>query len=514
MSTDTISAGRHDTLRHRHTGPAALERMRSAARRVPRPLALLILVGALQALAWNLALPDFQGPDESGHFAYIQHFAETGSFPSATAGTSPNSGEVSTELLWLNLEPTLGDLGGKPAWTSADLKLWRAQDGALPASSRADGLGPNPIAKNPPLYYVVMAAPYRVFIWLALPARVFVLRLFNALFYLATIVLTWLLAGEVFGRVRWKQVLAAGVVALEPQLAFMSAVINADTLLATLMTAVLYSSVRLVNRGPTVRRVLATSGLTAATLLTHGRGLAAVPVLVTALAVSLIRHRTPLLDGLRRVAGAAATVGAALIAYVLFGKGGSGGLYGGQVSELNSGAGFNVRQFLSSVYQFYFPRLPSMQPRLGPEYGYKQVFIETFFGTFGSLEVAFKQRVYDVLQVLSAVGLVGLYTAIVARRRALLRAWPVVLVMLSLLVTTLFFLHYVSYQALLGDNATDPLIVGRYLLPMVSLFGLAIVFTVGTLPRRIAPLVGGAILALGLLLSLAGIGITAARFYA
>ncbi len=58
------------------------------------------------------------------------------------------------------------------------------------------------------------------------------------------------------------------------------------------------------------------------------------------------------------------------------------------------------------------------------------------------------------------------------------------------------------------------MIVGRYLLPMVSLFGLAIVFTVGTLPRRIAPLVGGAILALGLLLSLAGIGITAARFYA
>jgi hypothetical protein len=295
----------------------------------------------------------------------------------------------------------------------------------------------------------------------------------------------------------------------------MSAVINADNLLIALTTAVLFAALRLVRRGPSVARVLAASGLTAAALLTHGRGLVTVPVLATALVASFVVHRPNLRESLAHTATAVATVGAGFLAYVLFGRaGGGGGLYGGQVSELNSGTSFNLRQFISSIYQFYFPRLPGLRPRIGPEYGYRQVYIDTFYGTFGSLEVTFKATVYDALQVLSALGLIGLYTAVVARWRRLWRSWPVVLVMLSLLVTTIFFLHYVSYRALLGNGGTDPLIVGRYLLPMVSLFGLAIVFTVGSLPRRVGPLVGAAILAAGVLLSLTGIGITMTRFYA
>ena len=85
--------------------------------------------------------------------------------------------------------------------------------------------------------------------------------------------------------------------------------------------------------------------------------------------------------------------------------------------------------------------------------------------------------------------------------------------MLSLLVTLLLMLHYVSYRALLSNGGTDPLIVGRYLLPMVSLFGLAIAFTVGSLPKRAGPFLGAVILSIGTLLAVGGIGITAARFY-
>jgi hypothetical protein len=218
---------------------------------------------------------------------------------------------------------------------------------------------------------------------------------------------------------------------------------------------------------------------------------------------------------LRRGLAALGTLGVAFLAYLTLGRAtGSGSVYGGQVGELNAGTGFNVRQFLSSIYQFYFPKLASLQPRIGPAYGYRQVFIETFYGTFGSLEVVFKARIYDALQVFSALGLVGVYTACMTRWRALRRQWSLVLVMLTLLVTTLFFLHYVSYRALLGNGGSDPLIVGRYLLPMISLCGLAVAFTVGSLPRRAAPFVAAVILAAGILLSLTGIGITAARFYA
>jgi hypothetical protein len=492
---------------------AIATRARRTARRVPLALALILLVGALQALAWDLALPAFQGPDEASHFAYVQYLAETGRLPSSTTGGTPDSSEVQSALSTLNLNPTTGNLSARPAWSSADLSLWRAAEGTLGAGSRANGAGPNPIAKNPPLYYAVMAIPYRLFVWLPLLERLFVLRLFNALCYLATIALTWLIAAEVFGRVRWKQALAAGAVALEPQLAFMSAVVNADNLLIALTTGLLLAALRLVRRGPTMARVLTCAVLASAAVLTHGRGLVTLPVLATAYAVAWLRFRPAPRDALARGAAAASMVGGAFAAYTLLGRSSGGSLYGGQVSELNNG-GFNVRQFLSSIYQFYFPRLPSLHPRIGPEYGYRQVFVNTFYATFGSLEVTFKQHVYDALQVLSALGIVGFYTACVTRWRRLAHGWPTVVLMLVLALTTLFFLHYVSYRALLGNGGSDPLIVGRYLLPMVSLFGLAIAFTAGSLPRRAGPLLGAAILSLGVLLSLGGIAITAVRFYA
>jgi hypothetical protein len=249
-------------------------------------------------------------------------------------------------------------------------------------------------------------------------------------------------------------------------------------------------------------------------VLTHGRGLVTLPVLAVALVAAWIRHRPALKDTLTRGATAVTTVGVAFVAYALFGRAaGSRSLYGGQVTELNSGGGFSLRQFLSSIYQFYFPRLRALRPRIGPEYGYRQVFIESFYGVFGSLEVKFKDRFYDALQVLSALGLLGLNVAVVIRRRRLWESWPVVVVMVSLLLTSVLFLHYVSYRALLGNGGSDPLITGRYLLPIVSLFGLAIAFTVGALPRRLGPLAGATVLAVGVLLSLAGIGITMTRFY-
>jgi hypothetical protein len=488
--------------------------LRRAAARIPHPLALILLLAALQSVAWDISVPAFQGPDEDAQFAYLQHFAETGSIPSATTGRASNSTEEQEALIWLNLFPLRGNVLTRPAWSSADLRAWHRLERSMPSGSRANGDGPNPQASNPPLYYALMAVPYRLFVWLPLLKRLFVLRLFSALFYLGTIALTWALAGEVFGRVRWKQTLATGAVALQPKLAFMSAVISADNLLILAITGFLLATLRLVRRGPSMGRVLAASALAAAAVLTQGRGLVTVPVLIVALVVAWIRHRPGTGATLRRGAASAATVVGALGAYALFVRASNGSApFGGQVSALNSGA-FNVGQFLSSIYQFYFPRLPGMAARIGPAYGYRQVFIDTFYGAYGWIEVTLSSPFETALQVLSAVGLVGLATACVVNWRRLRRSWPVVVVMLVLLLTSLGLLHYVSYRALLNNGGSDPLITGRYLLPLVSLFGLAIAFTVGSLPRRIGPLVGAVILAVGVLLSFDAIGITMARFYA
>jgi 4-amino-4-deoxy-L-arabinose transferase-like glycosyltransferase len=481
---------------------------------LPRPLALILVLAALESVAWDLATPAFQGPDEDAQFAYLQYFAETGNIPSSTTGAAPNSTEEQTALIWLNLFPLRGDLNAKPAWSSADLAAWHRIERAMPTGSRANGAGPNPQAVNPPLYYALMAIPYRLFIWLPLLKRLFLLRLISALCFLGTIALTWKLAGELFRRVRWKQTLAAGVVALQPKLASMSGVISADNLLVLTVTGFLLAAVRLVQRGPSRGRVLAASVLAVAAVLTQARGLVTLPVLAVALAVAWVRHRPPARERMLWAGAAVATIACALGAYALFAKANNGSsLFGGEVTQINSGH-FSLSQFLSSVYQFYFQPLPGLQPRVGPAYGYQQVFIETFYGGYGWLEVNLPDRIDAALQVLSAVGLVGLYTACIVGWRRLRRSWPPVVVMLALLVTSLGFLHYVSYRALLGNGGSDPLITGRYLLPMISLFALAIVFTVSSLPRRAGPLAGAVVLAIGVLLSLDAIGITMARFYA
>jgi hypothetical protein len=212
---------------------------------------------------------------------------------------------------------------------------------------------------------------------------------------------------------------------------------------------------------------------------------------------------------------AAAPAGAAFLAYVVFGRGaGSSAVYGGQVTALTGSAGFKLSQFLSTFWNFYLGKFLSLHENIGPSWGYRQVFIEQFYGAFGSLEVAFHKGANDVMQALSAVGLLGLFAALVARWRQLRRAWPVVAVMLALLLTMVVFLHYVNYRSLLNDGGTSVLLVGRYLLPMVSLFGLAIAFTAGALPRRFGPVAAAVILGIGVVVSLTGIGFTMVRFNA
>ena len=63
-------------------------------------------------------------------------------------------------------------------------------------------------------------------------------------------------------------------------------------------------------------------------------------------------------------------------------------------------------------------------------------------------------------------------------------------------------------------NPVDPIIVGRYLQPLVALMAVAIAFVVGTMPRRIGPVVAAMILGGFFLLELGGLGLSLSRFYA
>ena len=135
----------------------------------------------------------------------------------------------------------------------------------------------------------------------------------------------------------------------------------------------------------------------------------------------------------------------------------------------------------------------------------------TFFGSFGSLEVIYPGWVIDLIQVAAALGLAALGAAVLLRSESVVRQWRLVAVAAATFLSFMAVLHITAYGALLGGGM-DPLITGRYLLPCVALYALAATWTVTSLTRRAGPWIASALLAVSILATFAGVGLTAWRF--
>jgi hypothetical protein len=110
-------------------------------------------------------------------------------------------------------------------------------------------------------------------------------------------------------------------------------------------------------------------------------------------------------------------------------------------------------------------------------------------------------------------GAAALLVVLWIRREAVRRSWDVLIVMATMAAALLFVLHFVAYRDMLGQPG-DPVLVGRYVLPLVSLWALGIATVASALPRRFAIGFAATIAVTGVLLQLTGLGLTLTRFYA
>jgi 4-amino-4-deoxy-L-arabinose transferase-like glycosyltransferase len=493
----------------RAAAASALRRLRG----VPVPLRLILAVAALEVVCWVAAAPPWEGPDESAHFAYVQHYAEIGdapirNFPKIGAGSE--STQQGTAEMWFNLRPTVGQYGSRPFFTPADKSSWNRIEKAFPQANRADGYGPNSQAQNPPAYYIYESAPYKVVGAHHLLTTTFWMRIWSGVLFVLSVLFTWLAAGELFGRRRSLQALAAAAVALLPQLAYMGSIVNADVALTAIWCCFTWLALRLLKRGPSAITIIPVALVVALSIVTHGRGLPLAAPGLLALILTFVRHRR-----FNPATLIPAAIGIAIVLVALryafhVTRASGGSAYGGEARFV--AGGFTLKGFLSYVWQFYFPRLPGMAPKIGPAYGFDQVFIFSFFGAFGSLEIGFPSWVYDWLHAAELIGVVALLAALWVKRRAVLANWDVLLVLASMFGALLFVLHFVAYRDMLGQPG-DPVLVGRYFLPLVSLWALGIATVASALPRRAAIGFGAVIAAAGVLLQLSGLGLTVTRFY-
>jgi len=491
-----------------------LSRLAASLRGVPAPLALLLLAGAVLSAAWSVAMAPLQGFDEAEHVAYVLHLAETGEPPQAEAGGRTYTEAQAGALGPLGYGRTIANPEAKPPFHEFEEQSFRAYERLLPPGDPASGEGPNPLGKNPPLYYAYEAIPYRMAKALGggFFGQLALMRLWSGLLFLGTIAFAWLLAGEVFRRTL-PRATATGFVALHPLAGYITGIVNTDGMLMLWWTAFLWLALRLNRLGPSPGRVGLLAAAAAASVLTHGRGLAILPVLAVVLGVVWLRHRPGLRTAGLSAAAALGCVAAALVVLrASTGAAGGGALYGGEVN-LGATSRFSVRQLISQTWQFYLPRLRVMEPRLGPDYGFGQVWVETYFGGFASYDVAYPRWIYDVVSVSLVGALVASVVLLVRRGAELVRArWDQLVILLAAFGGCLGFLHVASYRALV-NGSMDPLVTGRYLLPITGVLAVAAGALVAAAGRR-GPYLAGTLLVALLTLSLAGLGLGLERFYA
>jgi 4-amino-4-deoxy-L-arabinose transferase-like glycosyltransferase len=476
-------------------------------RGVPRPLALLLAVAALLTVAWTFTVAPLQGPDEPAHFNYAQHLATTGHKPTVSTGNAPDSTQTFQARVLFNLSQLAGVADARPAWSKLEERRFDDTLKSLGPDAAKDGKGPNALAKNPPLYYAMEAIPYYVGSIGSFWDRLTLMRLSSGVLFLISIVFTWLIASELFART-WPRLIAAGCFALLHQMTALSGTINADNLLIAIWTAFLYVALRLVRHGPTVRRIFALCLLAGGSLLTHGRGTSILVPLLFVLVVAVVRARPGLVQAARWLAPGLLTLLAIALVYQFL-LAPSGGAYGGEVST--HGGSLTPAGFINTTWQFFLPRLPFMSESIGNGYGYRQMYIEAFFGRFATLEVGYPKLVYDLIQALVFIGLCGLVAAIAGRWGTVRARWPEVTTVAVTAISMIGLLHLASYRALVISD--DPLITGRYLLPIGAVFGVVVAFVLTSLRPRASALAGTFVLTGLLALNLAGLMLSFARFY-
>jgi hypothetical protein len=509
MSTSGGAIERGSAGPEQTTLPVRAARLSSVWRAVPRPLLAMLAIALIEGFAWIVVLPPLQGPDEISHFAYVQKIAETGSIPWHTSSHEPlHPGHAySTEVEVAGLCSGLSSLERNPAArapaSSIDEDVCFGELNRLPQSARSDG-GFTSAFKNPPLYYLYETVPYLVFRGSTFFTRSFAMRLANLPLMLALVVFTWLLAGELLlGLPRGPalRVLATAAVVLNPQLMMMTATINPDLPLAALWTAGLWLSVVIVRHGLTRARVAWLVAVCALAAFTQGRGLPLVLPGALAIAVAAWRVRRP---GPRLAGVIAALCGLAVLAggYVL--------LHHTLRGEVTLG---RTEGFLSYLWQFYLPKLGFMAPTIHQGYGIRQVFIDRFLGTYAQLEVTFSPTTLNFLSRAAEVAAVAAIVGLVVCRRRVARAGWVVAVLVVGVLGYLLVLHAAAYASLL-ESSGDPIITGRYLLPLLCIYGVGIALALSWLPRILAALLSGATVAALAVLQLSALAIVLERFYA
>ena len=475
-------------------------------RLVPLPLAFLIAAGVALTLTWISVQPPWIGPDESGHFAYVQRMVEQREVPwfihghpeSETTGTSS---EVGTAVVQMGARAMDGNYAMKDVTRHPDEVIWEEAEAQLPSEAKSNTAYMATML-NPPLYPLYEAVPYAATSGLDVFSRLYVLRLWNIPLVIAVIVSAWVFTGLIVGERRTLQVLGTAIAMLNAQFVAVSGFVNADALITALYSVAFALMALVLLRGPTRGRVIALVAVAVAAGLTHGRGLPLLLPVALTLAIAWWRATRPHGRRARLGALAAGIAGAAVTALVVV------RVATGSLTDFDK-----TREFLSYLWQFYLPRPGFMEQVAHSDWGVRDVYIDRFWGTSPQLDAMLAPWLIDLMSTISQIGLVAFLVVLAVRWRTTRRAGALGVVLLITFVGYLLAMHVAGYRSI-ASGSTDTVLTGRYLIPFVVLLGGMVAVGVSWLPRRALPVVASVLVFGALALHYASFGALMVRFHA
>ena len=415
---------------------------------IKRHWAIALILTAFFALGiiYSVTTPLFEAPDELQHYARIKQLAEAIGLVRLDLDVTQLSHQQRYQQPLYHLLGALvtfwDDAGDMPEF------LWFNPHADI-GVAKADG------NVNLLIHTDTESFPYR---GTALGVRV--LRLLSVLMGAGTVLITYLIALEIFPQ---RQVLALGAAAINaftPMFLFISGAVNNDNLVTILASIALWLLIPLVETLISVKRSVLIGIVIGLATLTKVNALGLLPLVVLVVAISSYRQRSGKLF-VSRAAIILATV--ALIAGWRFVR--NWQLYGDPTA---------LQMFLNTLA----PRHP--QPTLRQfmvEWG---DYSQSFWGLFGLGNVPLGTPVYHILDILALLGAIGILIFLIRawqRRKANERAWIKVLVLLAWPV--ILFGSLMSWAIRILTS------IGRFLFPAIS--ALTILLFLGLsqfVPRR------------------------------
>jgi hypothetical protein len=433
---------------------------------------LWVILLISKQLVWTAFIPAWQFPDEQAHFAQVQNVVELNKLQVFDKYTTSREIYESEKLLHTNRdERGNNDFTYHPEfnipYTNSKIGSVENSIAQFPIAYRSE-LVINEATGYPPLYYQFASFFYRLVYSDNLLVRLFVVRLVNLFFFLATMVIVYKIGKLLFPNNPVLQCTLLLFVSFQPMFSFVSAGVTSDNLFNLFFTFGIYIGLLIVKEGLRLRLLFIMAGLVFLRNQIKEQGTLLLPLLLLPLTKAFL--------ALKRYKLIIAIVGISLLMFLI---------------RTTIKAVVNGEQFLPDIGS---SRYLTASPNLTFPFHITTTLIHTYrevlpwyWGVFRWLSFTYPRNIHRSINLTLFAGILGLVILFIKKfkKKKIVTPWSYVVFLIYTAV--IYFFGITVYDFLFIKSRGFSLgIQGRYFFPtIVAHMSLLLVGLATILPKKI-----------------------------